>query len=526
VGFSWKEKIVLMIAHLRVNWKLVRAVDSTKILGCILHQHNKSDCIDNNPENCWKGEIYGADSEGPYLKCEEYVGPNESTPTCDLPSPSPYYCGICNDIDPRGPIGTCCRPAGCSPFTRFDPVPHPSGGSVYRYDCPFFSYPPVEDPGPDGIGIGRNGFWDELWGEEYKQDRTAGPSCINAGLFECCGPPPDFPYCGYPYKDATEHPDYPGTSTTLIDGSLSIASQANPSSPWNGHTGPDGSGTIVDPHPQYYVWPAYHYNDNNWWRRLNRYGLLAHGYGEDDIIWPKDPDTGEWLLPRDNVVLGMPGYFYQNGQNESFIDSPYHCPYQSEILTDWIKDLSKEVSYNVEDQGELNGEYQFRVALSNRLNYTSWAGEINIPLARDPLTISSGGYGDFPGILAGTDSSHPVEYSICGQGPRYTDLSDDACVLDTVCSAAVSWYTNLEVEAVYSGLDQIPTYTVNLDNQWYYVNQRSSPIYNNVNFTPGIAGSHGPCGLHVPTLKFWRKGTPKIDADPIDYSSGESGYII
>jgi hypothetical protein len=296
-------------------------------------------------------------------------------------------------------------------------------------------------------------------------------------------------------------------------------------SPWNGHTGPDGSGTIVNPHPQYYVWPPYHYNDNNWWRRLNRYGLLAHGYGEDDIIWPKDPDTGEWLLPRDNVVLGMPGYFYQNGQNESFIDSPYHCPYQSEILTDWIKDLSKEVFYTVEDQGELNGEYQFRVALSNRLNYTSWASDVNIPLARDPLTISSGGYGDFPGILAGTDSSHPEEYSICGQGARYTDLSDDACVLDTVCSDAVSWYRNMELEAVYSGVVPIPIYTVNLDNQWYYVNQRSSPIYNNVNFTPGIAGSHGPCGLHVPTLKFWRKGTPKIDADPIDYSSGDSGYM-
>ena len=474
----------------------------------------KEDCIENNAENCWKGELQGYWTDGdPYLKCEEYVGPNPSDATCDSPSPSPYYCGICNDIDPRGPIGTCCRPAGCN---NLSPVWNFSNSILVGGKCPFDGTFGTDDE------LGSSDFWDSEYVDEYKQNRTAGPSCIKAGLYECCGPPPDFPYCGFPYKDAIEHPDYPGTSTKLIDGSDPPASVGDHSLPWKGMTYDGGS--IDSPNPQYYVWPPYHHNDNNYWRIMNRYHLRALGYEIDDIIWPKD-ETGEWLIPRDHVVLGMPDYFYTGGQNRAFINNDYHCPYYTDEMTEWIDQFIRGATYEVTDSVDMsfNGEYKFHTHLNNRSSIIT--GPWGRPTNGDISARIAGGGDRYIPVVLGTDPES--EFSPCTARPFGTDAY---CRHRTICGGMHSGW-NMGNVAIVTDLDgttfEVP---VNLENYWYYelnpellfINEYASAFdyycsQLDVDCTNRIFQG---CPKITPTLKYWRKGTPEITAAEIDYSEG------
>jgi len=180
----------------------------------------KEQCEQDNQgnDNCWKGGAADGDgnpvSNDGFKRCEDHTDDNIG---CNDPS-APFFCGICNDIDPLGPMGCCTRPGGCQqPY-----YPHPgarNGGQQSLYRGAFWdgTYSDVNVPNEDGRYADKestiyqplntqmgalqdgNGF--------FQQGNI--PQCIQVPLFECCGPPPYFPYCGPWNKPKEQHPDYP-----------------------------------------------------------------------------------------------------------------------------------------------------------------------------------------------------------------------------------------------------------------------------------------------------------------------------
>ena len=204
----------------------------------------EADCLDlNNDPGCWKG------AGG--TRCEDFTGNIDDVVTCQESS-YPFYCGICNDIDSIGPTGCCCRPQGCNAAPEIV-----GGGDIINVgaQCP-------------SMGVGDH-------------------ACHKMGLFECCGPPPYFPYCGLPFGDQPEdHPDY-----------------------------------------NTYGWPSDPANTYFNFRQ-------DHGITHDDILWPEGMD-------RRYAILNMPDSFYPNGdKNYVFRVSEalkQICPYiESDEMYDYL----------------------------------------------------------------------------------------------------------------------------------------------------------------------------------------------
>ena len=492
----------------------------------------KDECLalNSDPTNssgCWKGQLNGEPDEGPYMRCEDYDGPSNS---CTNSTP-PFYCGICNDLDPIGPRGCCWRPAGCNRSTwglytePFVQGPQREVANEYytahrRKAYQVGSFRGLEQATDDAKDQWGNYFvspswrtvpsyvfdwntgtpedeieqleavleqflidgnWQQVsddaqllglpdfnnareayetcydvfkqirfgvrgstlgdptdifnagtadpglvdWIDEntgtislclgYQEDETRGqswgwtggqfnigPACLQEGLYECCGPPPDFPYCGFPYKHPYQHPDFPGTETPLLDGNPGPAASGNMSQPWNRNTNKYVWGNNwnvyaswrrspfkeknIDPienddilgsinifqagynlrffDPTYYWWynayPAYkafvywswyvstlhNFNVLRDWPQIMgqddeevfylkfvkdivkgtsayydnvKYyeNLMGIEIDENTIIWPRGTD-GDYSIPRDHIVLGMPDEFYTGGMNRTF----------------------------------------------------------------------------------------------------------------------------------------------------------------------------------------------------------------
>jgi hypothetical protein len=192
----------------------------------------KAQCEAENPGNpsCWKGGAANEDGspvdEDGFLRCGDYV-----TDDCPVNTGRPFYCGICNDLDPLGPLGCCTRPAA-SPGTPdvttaalWDDTTgaNRAGGwwfmamyagcqlDTYEND-EFVSSEDTRMIIPGGTNFqGVQGFNWWGWGSFGGGSKfdTGAPASVQIPLFECCGPPPFFPYCGPYTKPNYLHPDYP-----------------------------------------------------------------------------------------------------------------------------------------------------------------------------------------------------------------------------------------------------------------------------------------------------------------------------
>ena len=203
----------------------------------------KAACEDDNDNpNCWKGGEANEDGSpvdeiNGFKKCQDHT---DDETGCDDPS-APFFCGICNDIDPLGPMGCCHRPTACQHNNGLD------NGQVWNYGttitesdwllaqwdenkfCDADSTNPYCQTLPIGVDEidtripnydtthrvflvsqwhTTGGMWANYQGM-IKAEESGAPHCTQIPLFECCGPPPYFPYCG-PYTKAKEkHPDFP-----------------------------------------------------------------------------------------------------------------------------------------------------------------------------------------------------------------------------------------------------------------------------------------------------------------------------
>lgn len=245
---------------------------------CSNRTRQECQALEDNGLGCWKGGdgVLVTDPDTGeetliYQKCQDYPcsgGGGQSSP--------PFYCGICNDIDPIGPKGCCMRPVHCKTISggigkvpggtnypnpaKSSQIPADfwedlSGFGLTIYDgssgperpigscssCPNASFGTgqmfvgvQEVSQPEQVGtyaemLGWQAIFEttediipldpvniigDYYGGEDDLEGTLesnGPACVQMGLFECCGPPPDFPYCGMPYDKLVNHPDFPGS---------------------------------------------------------------------------------------------------------------------------------------------------------------------------------------------------------------------------------------------------------------------------------------------------------------------------
>ena len=371
---------------------------------------------------CWKGGTPGdGGNNGQYIKCEDYRGPNDQ---CE-DTQAPFYCGICNDIDPIGPKGCCMRPVQCKTKDLesnglgggFRPNADTiliggaacpssngnlSGGDIFNEvegNTDFPALPQTIDQAPQSTYDIFGYTFEIISGDEvfpssvedikgtYDGDadgRVRGniigdsPACVQMGLFECCGPPPDFPYCGLPYDKMENQPDFPGSPNApafypnATDSDPTLGECIGAGCPgvtqdtfweWRGETLGEGvpeNGDYNDPtlFGNKYVYPDLNHNYQKYYREINirkyypdeyrimdetnpEYGYpiseersdpnltveqaISEGREHDlwengdrgltgQIIWPPD-------IPRNHVVLGMPYSFYDGNLNRAFIDN-------------------------------------------------------------------------------------------------------------------------------------------------------------------------------------------------------------
>lgn len=390
---------------------------------------SKEQC--ENLNGCWKGgeEGDGGDN-GRYIKCEDYRGPDDQ---CDA-TEAPFYCGICNDIDPIGPKGCCMRPVQCKTkgiysdgfgggfrpdtesYRHVGGAACPSsqgnlgGGDVVNVvegNTTFPASPTTTTEAPqnkyDILGVtfdilSGEGIYPESV-EDVKgtydgdaDDRIRGkiisdaPACVQMGLFECCGPPPDFPYCGLPYDTVENQPDFPGSPNApafypeATEELPTLGPCIGAGCPgvtqgtfweWRGEKLGEG----VPPDADYgdsnlfgnkYVYPDLNNPYQTYYRELNvrqyypndrrvmdpddpEYGYPLPQYRSDpnlsveqaiaqdrtedlwvdadkgltgQIIWPED-------IPRNHVVLGMPYSFYEGNENRALLDNSDEWAYDS-----------------------------------------------------------------------------------------------------------------------------------------------------------------------------------------------------
>ncbi len=282
----------------------------------------KALCEAANPTNpnCWKGGDADEDGlpadGGTFKKCEDHTDENLG---CTDPS-APFFCGICNEIDPLGPMGCCTRPGGCQ--NRYGPnalnTYFNEDGGVYTSwyggaDWTGVYDPDTEVPEEDGRVPNK-----EKTLVQPRQDRRVPdprgeqgpiPQCVQIPLFECCGPPPYFPYCGPWNKPKEQHPDYPRflggenwigsegpgqgdpltgagklveapNHTSIPEGTdLTLYNPSNPD--WNGSSPSALTSWTQDPQsPRHYLWPVLH--------RLFVPGNTA------EYIDPNSDDPNQW----------------------------------------------------------------------------------------------------------------------------------------------------------------------------------------------------------------------------------------
>jgi len=296
-------------------------------------------CEAANPTNpnCWKGGDADEDGlpadGGTFKKCEDHT---DDVIGCTDPS-APFFCGICNDIDPLGPMGCCTRPGGCH---------HLRGAHGFMYSgAPGDSYslwyngadwdgeydPEAEVPEFDGRTPNKEKtFIQPLQSRSAAFDGTNTynvlysdaiiPQCIQVPLFECCGPPPYFPYCGPWNKPKEQHPDYPrflggenwiGTEgpgqgepltgagklveapnhSTIAEGTnLTLYNPSDPN--WNG-SDPSALKWTQDPDsPRHYIWPQ----NFRWYSPGNTASYLD----ANQVFYPSEYAAASLSLPDDD----------------------------------------------------------------------------------------------------------------------------------------------------------------------------------------------------------------------------------
>ena len=189
-------------------------------------------------------------------------------------------------------MGCCCRP----------------GPSTHQYTSIFDSndYTEVFQPPRSGC------LDDEI---------NTTPTCIQTGLFECCGPPPNFPYCGPAVGNYENHPDYPCSENAPRD---LIKNVSDPdllySVPWQNN-------------PEialYYRWPKFKYIIGNMHQQTSDIDYLeitAGCYNESSIDFS--------TIDRKGFILGMDPSFYDGGENELFDDNPFYCPIIKQKYLNW-----------------------------------------------------------------------------------------------------------------------------------------------------------------------------------------------
>ena len=252
--------------------------EDTELFLCSNTTRDQCLADNDNNETCWKG----GDPADP-TRCEEY-----QEGECTV-AQAPFYCGICNNIDRLGPMGCCARPGGTDHGEPGNPVrraadvngiPIDNWEEDYLFGYQAF-YGGCSGANSDTRVIVPGTTNYQSWGANYdngwitdsliqRMTPTNTPSCIQMPLFECCGPPPYFPYCGPWTKPQEEHPDYPkylggtnwigsegpGLGTPLTPAGRNIVIEGlDPNAlGWTGERVAEGEPHAGEFKPQFYKW--------------------------------------------------------------------------------------------------------------------------------------------------------------------------------------------------------------------------------------------------------------------------------